>query len=575
MAIKINKSIYNSLIFKLIAGTLILTIPMVFFMIFDNYYAIKTLHNKVAEYNSNTVNLYMNQIDSDLNSIDSYMLNVISFNTDILNLNNIDENSRVLSKVKLQNELTNAKALYKLVDVFFVYSKSNEEYFNSHSNRINYNESLDVLNFISKVSKDNVNYNSMGWMPISIGLSNYIFKIVSVEDMYLCTFIKVETLMKPLLKINLQGEGSILFATSDGQPMINEKFINNNNINLSGDVTHYYFSGKGNSHMVIGKKSEAGKFSLIAITNEKNMIQGLDLIQTIIFLIAIIFFLSIPVILYILHRWIFRPVKKLKYAISMIENGNFDYRIENYNFSNEFLIVNEAFNNMVSQIKQLKIEVYEEQIQKQKSELEYFQMQIRPHFYINALNNIYSMAQTKDFQLIQDMVLYLSNYLRYLFRSSFLLVPLESELEHVKNYLQIEKIHSGENLICSIDVEEYLMDVHIPPLVLQTFIENIIKHAMKSLEIITVIIKVSFVKKQDEEYAYIKIKDNGTGFSQEALNQINNSNYNNNIGEKIGIWNVKQRLALIYGERAKIIASNNDSVGACIEIYMPVEKEGE
>lgn len=575
MFFKISRQIYKSLIFKLIAGALFLTIPMVFFLIFDNYYAIRTLHNKVSEYNSNTVNLYMNQIDSDLHNIDSYILNVVTFNADLLNLNNNDENSRVLSKVRLQNELTNARSLYKSVDVFFVYSKLNGEYFDSRSSRINYNESLDISNFVSKASKESVNYNAMGWMPINIDSSYYIFRIISMDNMYIGVWIKVETLMPPLLKINLQREGSILFATLDGTPMINKEFIEKNNINLSGDLTHYYFTGEGNSHMVIGKRSEAGKFSLIAVTNEKNMLQGLDLIQTIIFIIAIMSFISIPVTLYTLRRWIFRPVKMLKHAISMIESGNLDYQIENKNYSSEFLSVNKAFNNMVSQIKQLKIEVYEEQIRKQKSELEYLQAQIRPHFYINALNNIYSMAEMKDFKLIQDMVLYLSEYLRYLFRSSFLLVPLESELKHVKNYLQIERIHFGENLVCNIDAEEHLMDMPMPPLVLQTFIENVIKHAMKSFAAITVMIKISFIKKKDEEYAYIKIQDNGTGFSEEALQQINYSDYKKKTGEQIGIWNVKQRLNLIYGDKAKIIASNNENQGACIEIYIPIKKRGE
>lgn len=574
MNIKINKVIYNSLIFKLIAGTLILTIPIVSFLIFNSYYSIRTLHNKVGEYNSNTVNLYMNQIDSDLKSIDSYILNVITFNTEILNLNSKDKDLRVLSKVKLQNELTNARALYKLADVFFVYSRDGNQYFDSYSSKINYKETLNISDFISKVLRDNINFNSKGWMPISMGYSNYIFRIISVDNnIYLGTWIKVETLMSPLLKINLQREGSILFATSEGKPMINQEFVDNNHINLSGDLTHYYFSGEGNSHMVIGKPSEVGKFSLIAVTNEKNMLQGLDLIQTIIFVIAIMSFLLIPGILYILNRWIFKPVQKLKYAINMIENGNLDYRIEYHNYSNEFLAVNNAFNNMVSQIKQLKIEIYEEQIEKQKSELDYLQMQIRPHFYINALNNIYSMAQMKDFQLIQDMVLYLSDYLRYLFRSSFFLVSLESELKHVKNYLQIERIHSGETLVCNIDAEEYLMNAQIPPLVLQTFVENIIKHAMKSFEVTTVMIKISLIKKHDKEYAHIIIQDDGKGFSDEAMNKINNSIYDRNTGEKIGIWNVKQRLSLIYGDRAQIIASNNDNIGACIDIYIPVEKE--
>lgn len=573
MYLKINKIIHNSLIFKLIIGTLFLIVPMVFFLIFDNYYAIKTLHNKVAEYNSNTVNLYMNQIDSDLHNIDSYMLNIITFNADLLNLNNNDDNSRVLSKIKLQKELTNARSLYKSVDDFFIYSKSKGEYFDSHSSRIKYSESLSISKFILNSLKDNKDYNTIGWIPISIDSSSYIYRIISVDDMYIGVWIKVETLMPPLLKINLQKEGNILFATSDGNPMINKEFIEDNNINLSEDLSHYYFSGKDNSHMVIGKKSEVGKFSLIAVTNEKNMLQGLDLIQRITFIIGIMSFLSIPITLYFLRKWIFRPVKRLKYAIGMIERGNLNYRIKNEKFSSEFLAVNEAFNNMVSQIKQLKIEIYEEQIDKQKSELEYLQMQIRPHFYINALNNIYSMAQMKEFELIQDMVLYLSDYLRYLFRSSYLLVPIESELKHVKNYLQIEKLHSGENLICNIDAEEHLMNVHIPPLVLQTFIENIIKHGVKLDEVNIIKIKIFLNECKMEKFICMKIEDNGKGFSDEALHKINYLCENTGTGENIGIWNVKQRINLIYGDKAKIIVSNNKNSGACIEIYLPIEKE--
>lgn len=569
MSSSISKQKYNSLSFKLILGTLLIIVPMVFFLIFDNYYAMKILHNKVSESNSNTISLYMNQMDADLRNIDSYILNIITFNSDILNLNNSDENLKVLSKIRLQNELTNARSIYKFVDGFGVYNKSDGSYFNSYSSRVNYNETIDISNYLKRISVDGNNYNTMGWMPISLSSSNYLAKIISTNDIYICSWIKIETLMPPLLKINLQREGNILFATSDGTPMINKDFIEKNNIDLSRNVSNYYFSGNGNSHMVIGKRSEMGTFSLIAVTNEKNITQGLDIIQKVIGIIAIMSFLLIPINLLLLRKWIFKPVKNLKLAINNIESGNLDYRIEIGNYSNEFISVNNAFNNMVSQIKQLKIDVYEEQINKQKAELEYLQAQIRPHFYINALNNIYSMAQMKDFKLIQDMVLCLSDYLRYLFRNNFLLVPIESELEHIKNYLQIEKIHSGENLICNIDTDQNLMGVLIPPLVLQTFIENVVKHAITPEEPITAMIKISYL----EKHVYIKIQDNGKGFSKEELNEINNCCGKRELGERIGIWNVKKRLNLIYGERAKIFASNNENSGACIEIYIPMENE--
>lgn len=573
MAITINKQKYNSLIFRLVCGTFIIITPLVFFLIFNNYYAIKILHSKVSESNSKTIGLYMNQIDSELRTIDNYLLNVATFDTDINNLNNSDANSSVLSKLRLHNDITNKLQQYKSADGFFIYSSTYNDYFDSRSARSNYSDSQFISSYVSKLSEDKANYNSEGWFPISFSSSNYLFRVFYVDNVYIGAWINIKTLMPPLLRLDLQREGCVLFATSKGIPMINEEFVKDNSIDLTGDFSHYYFSGKEKSHMVIGKASEGGKFSLIAVTTENNILEGLNLIQIIISIIAIASIIAIPITLLVLRKWIFRPITKLKYAINKVESGDLDYRIEENKYSNEFMSVNRAFNSMLLQIKQLKIDVYEEQISKEKSKLEYLQMQIRPHFYLNALNNIYSMAQTKDFKLIQDMVLYLSNYLRYLFKDNFTLVPLENEIIHIKNYLQILKLHSGETLDCSIDTDQEVLNTLVPPLILQTFIENVVKHVLKQYEAINVIIKITSIENKYGRFASIKIQDNGNGFSEEALQLINSGNRDKSTGEHIGIWNVKQRLNIIYGERAKLTASNIEGSGACIEIELPIEKE--
>ena len=227
---------------------------------------------------------------------------------------------------------------------------------------------------------------------------------------------------------------------------------------------------------------------------------------------------------------------------------------------------------MVSQIKQLKIDVYEEHINKQKAELQYLQMQIEPHFYLNAFNTIYSMAQMKDFNLIQDMVRCLADYLRYMCRGNYLLVSMEEELMHIKNYLQIQRIRSGDNLICNIDTDQQSMGVHIPPLVLHTFIENIVKHALNLYEPITVLIKATVFESEKDRFVKIIIQDSGKGFTDEALKKINNDIDSKESGQNIGIWNVKQRLKLIYGDSASVKAGNSIDSGACVEIILPVEK---
>lgn len=571
MAITFYRQKYNSLIFKLILGTLLVTVPLIFFLIFDNYYAIKTLHNKVSESNSNTISLYMSQIDSELHNIDNYILSISTFDTDVNNIDNSDNTIRNLSKLRLQNEIIKSMSSDKFVDGLFIYSKKYKDYFDYHSNTNDYSERRAISSYITKVSENGTSYNHMGWFSVPLGSSNYLFRIFSMGDVYVGGWIDINTLMPPLLKISMQAEGCLLFATSEGIPMINNDFIKKNKIDLTGDLSHYYISGKGRSYLVIGKKSELGKFSLILVTSEKNILQGLDIIQLMIGVLAILSILVLPMALIFLRKWIFKPITVLKQAINKVEKGDLDYRIADIKCSNEFMSVNRAFNNMTSQIKQLKIDIYEEQINKQKSELGYLQMQIRPHFFLNALNNIYSMAQMNDIKLIQDMVLYLSDYLRYLFKDNFTLVPLESELAHIRNYLQIQKIHSGEMLNCDIDADQNLIDMLVPTLILQTFIENIFKHALRQCETINVLIKITSTKNEAERYATIRIQDNGKGFSEEAMQQINSSDGRSKSGEHIGIWNVKQRLHLIYGNRASIRAFNSENSGACIEIQVPVE----
>ena len=99
---------------------------------------------------------------------------------------------------------------------------------------------------------------------------------------------------------------------------------------------------------------------------------------------------------------------------------------------------------MVSQIEELKIQNYEEKVEKQKLMLDYMTIQIEPHFYLNALNLINTMAQMQDTELIQKMTENLSLYLRYIAGSRNKTVTILQELEHIRHYMNIMEIRFGE-----------------------------------------------------------------------------------------------------------------------------------
>ncbi|WP_419874638.1 sensor histidine kinase [Candidatus Pristimantibacillus sp. PTI5] len=566
-----KKSVYKTLTFKLILGSQLIIIPLIFLLIFDHLYSINILHKKVSESKKDTLALYMNDIDSELKNVENYILNIISHDLSIPNLENDDLGTREIAKYNLKDNIVEGISTYNLIDGLIIYSNMTEDYLYSYNSRTSYRERIAVLEYISDAASEGESFASLGWFPSTIGSSAYMLRIMNVGSVYMGAWINVDTFIQYIHGLDVNHKDSVIFATFQGVPMNNADFVQQHDIDLSGDLSSYYFTGKDKSYMVIGQDSKRGNLRVTVIDTENNILEGLDSIQIVISVIALLSVLCIPLTFIILRKWIFKPVTKLKHAIKMLEGGDLSHNIKVEEHPYEFMLLIDTFNNFTSQIQQLKIEVYEEQIHKQKAELQYLQMQIKPHFYLNAFNTIYSMAQMKDYQLIQDMVRSLSDYLRYMVRGNFTLVPFEDELKHVQTYLQIQKIRSGENLICHIDADQQLMNLRMPPLILLTFIENIVKHALTMYEPITVFIKAALIKRDNGKYALITIQDSGKGFSAEALEQINSEHvYQKEDGESIGIWNIKQRLKLMYGNKAGITAAN--SGGACIEIILPIER---
>ena len=100
----------------------------------------------------------------------------------------------------------------------------------------------------------------------------------------------------------------------------------------------------------------------------------------------------------------------------------------------------DTFNTMMDEIHKLKINVYEEQLATQRSELKHLQLQINPHFLFNSLNIVYHLASVKNLALIQEMILCLVQYFRFMFRSNSHFVSLSDELDHTRNYLTIQQM---------------------------------------------------------------------------------------------------------------------------------------
>jgi two-component system sensor histidine kinase YesM len=179
------------------------------------------------------------------------------------------------------------------------------------------------------------------------------------------------------------------------------------------------------------------------------------------------------------------------------------------------------------------------------------------------------MAQLQMFDAISSMAQSTSQYLRYLFKNSQEWVLLKHEVDHVQNYLDIHVMRYGDALTYAIELDQAAADVHVPPLVLQPFVENTIRHALTLDEPIHISISAA-CKPEDREWVIMEVRDNGKGFPAEQLAILQSGQIPEQNGRHIGIRNTVQRLRLKYEGNMTIRFYNDpDTGGACIWLQIP------
>ncbi|ETT55856.1 sensor with HAMP domain [Paenibacillus sp. FSL H7-689] len=150
---------------------------------------------------------------------------------------------------------------------------------------------------------------------------------------------------KPYVYLDLNQKDYFILATSNGVPLQNADFVHKRDIDLSGDSSHYYFTGTDKDYMVIGQDSKRGDLRLTVVDNENNILEGLNYIQIVISLIALLSVLCIPLTFIVLRKWIFKPITKLKQAIKKLEGGDQNHSIKVEEHPYEFTLLSDTFNH--------------------------------------------------------------------------------------------------------------------------------------------------------------------------------------------------------------------------------------
>jgi LytS/YehU family sensor histidine kinase len=232
--------------------------------------------------------------------------------------------------------------------------------------------------------------------------------------------------------------------------------------------------------------------------------------------------------------------------------------------------VTNSFNFMIREILSLKIRTYEETIAHQSSELQYLQSQIKPHFVLNAISTIHSMTYKKNNEVIRNYIDALSRHIRYLFKMKFQLVPLESELKHIKNYFKMQDILYPDCVMYYMDMDEEACERLIPPLLLHTIMENEYKYAVSLDNLLSIFITGKLIREDGETMLHLVIEDDGVGFSNSSLERVNSPNIDSREdGTGMGIRNLHAMMRMFFNRTDLLRFSNRENSGARVDISIP------
>ena len=236
-------------------------------------------------------------------------------------------------------------------------------------------------------------------------------------------------------------------------------------------------------------------------------------------------------------------------------------------------------NQMAEQIDILIKKNIEEQKNFQKAEMKALQAQITPHFLYNTFDTIIWLAEQEETEEVVKITKAFSNFLRISLSRGHEWITVAQELDHIRNYLTIQKIRYADILNYEINVNEELTEFKTIKLTLQPLVENAIYHGIKNkrgrghLKV-----TVDYADEQKTSIRF-RVNDDGAGFTEERLEEVqkeleSGSEDAEKLSSVYGLYNVHKKLKLYYGDKTQgLQIESEQGKGSSISFVTPCISE--
>lgn len=316
------------------------------------------------------------------------------------------------------------------------------------------------------------------------------------------------------------------------------------------------------------KRFEAADWTVVGITSYDETMHDIYKIRNLILIVGILCLLVAFMVSVLISSMISKPITKLELLMEEAEKGNLDVSVES-DSRDEVGKLGIRFNNMINKVKELMNQVVREQEEKRKNELKALQAQINPHFLYNTLDSIIWAAEVN-----KDEVVIMADALAKLFRLSLSrgedIIPVEQEIEHVRNYLIIQSMRYANKFDYEISVDEGILKNNTLKLILQPLVENSIYHGIKNKRQKGLI---RIIGRQTEGKLLLEVVDDGIGMEESMCTGILAARPASN-GRKgfngLGVRNVNERIKLYYGEGYGLKYISKPGEGTTVQVWLPI-----
>ena len=266
-------------------------------------------------------------------------------------------------------------------------------------------------------------------------------------------------------------------------------------------------------------------------------------------------------------RVLSRPIHDLISAMEAFEKNADNFVYEPVSGVREVQDLSSSFAHLVRKIQQLMATVRAEEVNLRKTELRALQAQINPHFLYNTLDSISWMCEQGKNKDAVVMVNALAQLFRISISKGHELIPIRSEVQHAKSYLQIQSVRYKDQFSYRFEVDESCLDYLCNKITLQPIIENAIYHGINGLvDEGEIIIRIE--SRGDDILA--TVEDNGVGMEPEQIEAIFRRS---DTKSGIGIKNVNDRLKIWFGDAYGITIESEPDCGTRVMVRMPKKQK--